>query len=329
MSVATDSTLKDVAHASGVSIRTVKRALSGVRYVNSKTRDRVLAVAARLKYEPNLGARSLKTGRSFEIGVMLTSMDELFMGKLEAFERTLRPEGYSVHVLFAPAETRAADVPEVATALMARRPAGVGLFPDYLEVVSSGVAERLNAAGIPTVVLDSRRETSGDRVLVDRPQGVYEAMMHLAQTGRRRVAYLGPISDRSRLDGYEKAMRKLGQSPLLVPMHGTVAAAVEQLLSLQPRPDAVQTYSDVIAMDVLAALHRRGVRVPAEMAVVGFDDRAFASLSWPKLTTVAQPNADVGVAGAEILLARIAGRPAPGGRWVRTCPTCLVVRESA
>ena len=324
-----DSTLKDVANASGVSIRTVKRALSGARYVDSKTRDRILAVAARLAYEPNLAARALKTGRSSEIGVMLTSMDELFIGKLEAFERTLRPEGYSVHIFFAPAETKAADVPEVATALMARRPAGVGLFPDYLEVVASGVAERLNAAGIPTVVLDSRRDAPGDGVLVDRPQGVYEAVMYLTRTGRRRVAYLGPVSDRSRLDGYEKAMRELDQPPLLVPVHDNVEAAVAQLLSLQPRPDAVQTHSDVLAMDVLAALHRRGVRVPEEMAVVGFDDRAFAALSWPKLTTVAQPNADVGAAGAEILLARIAGRPAPNGRWVRSCPTRLVVRESA
>jgi len=108
-----------------------------------------------------------------------------------------------------------------------------------------------------------------------------------------------------------------------------VEEAVQELLALHPRPDAVQTHSDVIAMDVLAALHKRGVRVPAEMAVVGFDDRAFAALSWPKLTTVAQPNADVGTAGAEILLARIAGQPAPNGRWLRSCPTRLVVRESA
>lgn len=324
-----DSTLHDVAHASGVSIRTVKRALSGARYVDSKTRDRVLAVAARLAYEPNLAARALKIGRSLEIGVMLTSTDELYMGKLAAFERTLRREGYSVHIFFAPAETKAADVPEVANALMARRPAGVGLFPDDLEMVVGGVVDQLNAAGIPTVVLDLRRDASGDGVLVDRPQGVYEAVMYLTRTGRRRVAYLGPVSDRSRLDGYEKAMLDLGRPPLLIPMHGTVEAAVEQLLSLQPRPDAVQTYSDVVAMDVLAALHRRGVRVPAEMAVVGFDDRAFAALSWPKLTTVAHPNSEVGAAGAEILLARIAGRPAPDGRWVRSCPTRLVVRESA
>jgi len=108
-----------------------------------------------------------------------------------------------------------------------------------------------------------------------------------------------------------------------------VEEAVQELLALHPRPDAVQTHSDVIAMDVLAALHKRGVRVPAEMAVVGFDDRAFAALSWPKLTTVAQPNADVGTARSEILLARIAGQPAPNGRWLRSCPTRLVVRESA
>jgi LacI family transcriptional regulator len=251
------------------------------------------------------------------------------MAKLVAFERTLRRAGYSVHIFFAPAETKATDVSEVTNALMARRPAGVGLFHDYREVVAGGVVDRLSAAGIPTVVLDLRRDAPGDGVLVDRPQGVYEAVMYLARTGRRHVAYLGPVSDRSRLDGYERAMLELGQPPLIIPMHGATEAAVDQLLSLQPRPDAVQTYSDVVAMDVLAALHKRGVRVPAEMAVVGFDDRAFAAFSWPKLTTVAQPNADVGAAGAEILLAQIAGQTAPDGRWIRSCPTRLVVRESA
>jgi len=105
--------------------------------------------------------------------------------------------------------------------------------------------------------------------------------------------------------------------------------AVECLLALDPRPQAVQVYSDVVATGVLAALHERAVRVPQDIAVVGFDDRHFAALTWPRLTTVAQPNREVGEAAAEILLRKLRGEPPPEGGWSRTLPTRLIVRDSA
>ena len=328
------NSLKHVASESGFSIRTVKRALTGLGYVNEETRSKILEVVDRLAYRPNLTARALKTGRSCEMGVVLTSIDELHTEKLAGFEQALRREGYSVHVLFSPAETGEADVPEVANALMVRRPAGVALFPGPTALIS-GLTRRLAELGVPHVLLDPRHDEPADTVRVDRPQGVYEAVMHMAGRGRGRIAYLGPAGDRSRLDGYERAMKALGRDPVVFAVHGPVEeranvnAAAGALLAAEPRPDAVQAYSDVTAMNLLAALHQRGIRVPEDVAVVGFDDRDFAALAWPRLTTVAQPNREVGAAAAEILLGRVSAAPAPDGGWSRTLPTRLVVRESA
>jgi DNA-binding LacI/PurR family transcriptional regulator len=99
-------------------------------------------------------------------------------------------------------------------------------------------------------------------------------------------------------------------------------------LALPKPPDAVQVYCDVMALGFLAGLHRAGVKVPAEMAVVGFDDRRAAALCWPPLTTVAQPNQEAGEAAAEVLLAKIAGQAEPSTGWTRILPTRLVPRET-
>jgi LacI family transcriptional regulator len=219
-------------------------------------------------------------------------------------------------------------------ALMVRRPAAVALFPGP-HALMAGVAAQLAEAAVPFVALDPKRGEAIDAVWVDRPRGVSDSVRHLAGRGRRRIAYLGPVGDRSRLDGYDAAMRALDREPLIVTVGGSVevranvAAAVDRLLACEPRPDAVQAYSDVTAMGVLAALHARGIRVPEDVAVVGFDDRDCAALAWPPLTTVAQPNAEVGAAAAEILLAKLAGKPRPEGGWTQILPTRLVVRESA
>jgi DNA-binding LacI/PurR family transcriptional regulator len=327
-----DSSLKHVATEAGFSIRTVKRALTDSGYVNPDTKARILDAASRLNYRPNLAARALKTGRSTEMGVVLTSIDELHMEKLAGFEHRLRQEGYSVHVLFAPAETSEADVPEVTNELLVRRPAGVAIFPGP-HALSSGVAALLAEAGVPHVLLDPRQGVS-DAVFIDRPRGIQDAVHHLACQGRQRIAYLGP-ADRSRLDGYEAAIQSLGLTPIIIETHGSAEdravtrEAVECLLALDPRPQAVQVYSDVVATGVLAALHERAVRVPQDIAVVGFDDRHFAALTWPRLTTVAQPNREVGEAAAEILLRKLRGEPPPEGGWSRTLPTRLIVRDSA
>ncbi len=326
------ASLKDIAQAAGVSIRTASRALNCGGYVHAQTRAKIVAAAERLGYRPNRFARSLKTRRSCEIGVLMSSLDELHVAKLASLEQTLRRQGFSVTVLFGMRPEGAEFKP--LEALLDQHPAGAIIFPGA--EAAGELAAGLAAAGVPTVFIDTPG-APGEAVLIDRPQGVHDAVLYLASVGRRRIAYLGPTADHGRLDGYRAALAELRREPELLPMPeadlglgelGRGREAGRRFARLPDPPDAVQVFTDILALGFLAGLHDAGLAVPQQVAVVGFDDRAAAATAWPPLTTVAQPNWAVGQAAAELLLARIRGEiPPEGGR--RVLPTKLTRRESA
>ncbi len=322
--------LKEIAQVAGVSIRTVKRALSQTGPVSEETGRRVRAAARRLEYRPNLAARSLKTGASSEIVVLMHSTDELHMDKLLGIESVLRAAGFSVLVLFALSETEESHVAE---AMLTRRPAGAILFPAPSNRLQSMLSLILKQK-LPYVVLDTRLE-GVNAVRIDRAQGVEEAVRHLAAQGRRHIAYVGPIADRSRLAGYERALAAFGMPSIVAETPAgssganEIENAVRHLMRATPSPDAMQAYSDTLAMTLLRTLHALGARIPDEVAVVGFDNRAFASLAHPPLTTVAQPGRDIGEAAGTLLLRQIAGEKPPAQGWTVTLSTRLIARESA
>lgn len=333
------ASLKDIALAARVSIRTVARALNEDGYVAPRTRARVLDAAARLGYQPNLAARALKMGRSFEIVAVLGSLDELLMEKLSAFEQKLRAAGFSLHIIFDAAINRGQGLTEDLIQLLASRAtAAVALFPRYDGQPAQAIRQ-LAGHGFQVVAVDASLD-SGDRVVIDRQQGVCEAIEYLARSGRRRIAFLGPVAGahaRTRLDGYRRAMRALRRKPILLPVAAAAPggeyeqgrAGVELLRRLSPMPDAVQVHSDVMALGLLAGLHERGIKVPGDVAVIGFDNRQVASLCWPRLTTVAQPNREAGEAAAEILLQKIEDKGTIQEARSYCLPTRLVYRDSA
>ena len=322
-----NTSLKDLAAEAGVSIRTVSRVLKNNGYVDAATRARIETAIRRLPYQPNLAARALRTGRSRDITVLLGSMDELHIAKLEAFETALRAGGYRTVTRFAHS-TDAVSEQALVDELMLQRPAGLAVFPAVSHTLCQTLHRRLAAADLPHVFIDCAPGEQWDVVGIDRPRGVYHAVKHLAATGRKRIAYLGP-DDPSRLDGYRQAMSELGHPPILILLPGEQACDVTPFLEHRPRPDAVQVHSDVMAMRLLDALHETNIRVPEDVAVVSFDNRFFAALASPSLTTVAQPNRAVGEAAAEILLNRINGEPPPAGGTYRMMPTKLIRRRSA
>ena len=332
--------LKEIATEARVSIRTAARALNGQGYVGAQTRKRIEHAAAKLGYSPNRIARSLRTQKSYEIAIAAWSTDELHIAKIAGFEQALRRARYAVTILMGQQPDTEAAGREVLETLLEHRPAGVAAFP-LPGAAMTATVERLAAAGIPYVIFDSRVE-GVDSARLDRAQGVYEAVLYLAGKGYQRIAYLGTRDEPSRLDGYLRAFSHLARKPCYLEVtpgtqpggsgldsYETGRAAAWTFAEMAERPDAVQAYSDEMALGFLAGLHELGFQVPKDVAVVGFDDRRAASLSWPRLTTVAQPSHELGVAAAEILLRKIAGEPEPPSGWSRTLPTRLVVRESA
>lgn len=323
------ASLKDVAAAAQTSIRTVARVLHGEKYVRPDLRERVLRVADVLGYRPNLIARSLRTRRSYEIAVVAWSPQALPGALLAALEETARLHGYALTVTFGHPESGDGQV--LLQEVAARQPAAIAVLPGW-EAAMPHLAAGLPQLDVPYLAIDAQLP-GPDAIRIERSDGVAEAVAFLAARGRRPVAYLG-ADGTDRVAGYRQALRALGDEPQLVfagdrdgYRQGYRAATVVK--SLSPRPGAVQAADDIVAIGLIAGLKAVGLRVPEDIAVMGFGDLQAAALSSPALSTVALPEREVGRAAAALLLQKIAGAPPPDGGWSQSFPTQLVLRESA
>lgn len=329
------STLKKIAVTSGVSIRTVSRALKGNGYVGREVRQRVLSVAQELGYHPNRIAQSLKTSRSFEILVLIHVMDELHMEKIAGMEEILREKGYSVSLLFRP-DKRLSGKDSVIDEVILRKPAGIVAFkPSGISLVRKHV----EAEGIPLAFFGRPPTSVFPCVDVDRTHAVNKVVLYLRDKGYGSIAYMGfgkasNYENRARVRGYRQGLEKIVEPPIYLLAEGedqfsAGRRSADQFLDMRRRPQAVIAYTDIMALGFMNRLHDCGVSIPGDVAVVGFDDRPCASLCWPRLTTIAQPNRAAGRVMAEILMARIKGEKPSHKRESRLVLPQLVIRDSA
>ncbi len=288
--------LKDVAARAGVSIKTVSNVVNGRPHVTVATRELVLEAIAALGYRPNMSARNLRRGRTGFIGLAIPHIHAPYFAAL-ARSIIQAAERVSWKVLVEQTD----GVPERELRVLQ----GVG---DYL---SDGVIFSPLAIGpdefrhaprqVPLVLLGERVSHGlADHVGLDDIAAARTAVGHLVGLGRRRIAALGvetyPGADvsRLRLKGYREAVQAAGlrDDPIL---HQTVtnysreagAAAMAVLLALREPPDAVFCFSDLLAVGALHLLYERGVRVPDEIAVIGFDNIPEGNFTAPTLTTIA------------------------------------------
>lgn len=329
------ATLKEIADVSGVSVRTVSRALKNNGYVRKEIRQRVLSEARKLSYRPNRIAQSLKTRRSFEILVIIHDMKELYMEKIAGMEEILREEGYSISLLFRPEKARSSK-DSVIDEVILRKPAGIVAFnPSRIALVR----KHAEAEGIPLAFFGRPPASAYPCVEVDRTRAVYEAVLYLHGKGYRSIAYMGfgksgNYENRARVRGYLEGLEEIGATPEYLLVDGedqflTGRKCANQFLDLSRRPRAVIAYTDIMALGFMNRLHDCGVNIPGDVAVVGFDDRPCAAVCWPGLTTIAQPNRAAGRVMAEILMARIEGKkPFPQSDHRFVLPQ-MVIRESA
>ncbi len=321
--------MQDVARRAGVSYQTVSRVLNSPEAVRASTVARVQAAIAEVGYVPNLAARALKTRRSGIIGV-IAPRSRLFgpLTTMGAIEIAARAAGMATLITLL--EHPSAEAAQ-AFRLMAEH-AVEGIVVVAPEV-GMGEAITLVSRAIPTVVVASGVE-SGERaavVAVDQQAGARLAVQHLAARGRRRIAHLaGPqtwFDARSRVDGWREAIGELGLDPAGCPLlpgdwRAETAYRVVRDLPGDDLPDAVFAANDEAALGVLTALRERDIRVPEEIAVVGFDDAPGSDFYYPPLTTVRQPFDELGLVAVSILTSPTE----PGAAVVRPQ---LVVRQSS
>lgn len=333
------ATIRDVARRARVSHQTVSRVINGHNSVAPPTRDRVLAVIRELEYVPSAVARSLTSQRTHTLGMVTTDVsDHFFSEAVAGAEAEARRRGYFL-IIGSIEEGSEDDERTYLRLMLERRVEGLIVAVPRLRLAPDDLLAE-TAARMPTVLVASDVELPGaDLVDIDNRRGGADATEHLVSLGHRAIATItGPLdwpSARSRLDGYRDALRKAG-----VPVdRGLVEPCVdwglesgrraaERLLGAGARITAIFAQSDLLALGAIAALRSRGLRVPDDVSVVGFDDIAVASVFDPPLTTVRQPMREVGELAARLIGDRASGaRQAKGARHVLRAP--LVVRGSA
>jgi len=326
-------TLADLARRCGVSPVTVSRALSGNRLVAASTRERVLATASELGYSPNLLARALAQNRSSTLGVVIHEFSNPFYSPMVS---AIENAAASRDLLVVLGESQRDPLLERRYVERFRqlRAAGIIITP-----ATRGVRhlDALSSAGIPVVVL-ARQWKKGDFVTVDNVTGGRLAARHILERGHRRVGVV--YSDnpentavQERVGGFRQTLKTGGvavpadwdiRTPRTSFEDGQLAA--DRLLALSRRPSALFAVTDRMAMALIHHLLQHGVRVPEDIAVVGYDDMPYAMYSEIPLTSVAIPVRQMGEVSASILFERL--DRGPGRRHHVLLPPSLVVRAS-
>jgi len=325
------ATIKDVAKAAGVSVASVSRALNGHDNVTADTRKRILHAADSLRYMPNGAARSLITRRTQTIGAVLPDLHGGFFSELiRGMDAAARARG--LHLLVSSSHGSASEVGVVLRTLLGRVD-GVLIMSPHADAHT--LAANLPSA-LPSVLMNTRMRGSAYRSLsIDNHGGAYSMMQHLVRGGHRRIAFIGGPQHNfdadERLRGYTDAMAALlpKQAARILPGDFSEESGYRAgvaVADLDARPDAIFAANDMMAVGCLFALGELRIRVPQDIAVVGFDDIPIARYVNPPLTTMRVRIADMGRDALDQLADAIDGVTATRSRRELDCS--LVIRQS-
>jgi len=302
-------TIKDVARESGVNISTVSRALNDGYGVNGQTREHVLAVAARLSYRPNRVARGLVTGRSHSLGLVVSDIRNPFFAEVARGAEDAARTG-DCDLVLCNSDLNADKQMEYVRSLQEKRIDGI--LMNSVSMLSHEQQEQLASSHVPMVLLN--RSTSNpafSTVCADNESGGALAARYLLDLGHRKIAHLtgprqhGNLSDRAR--GFVRALQSAKQPVQPVVLHGKFnfsggTELTRKLLDGHPDTTAIFAANDVMAFGVVRAAMERGLRIPEDLSLIGFDNIEFSGIVHPPLTTIHQPKYEMGYAAVEILL---------------------------
>jgi len=311
------ATIADVAREAGVSVSTVSHVVNGTRRVAPATATAVQAVIDAIGFRPNVLARSLKTASTQSVGIAISAIaNPYFSDIICAIETECARLGMMVFL----SDTQDDPARELAvlSALHQRRVDGVILAP-------SADPERralayLRQTRLPCVLVDRMPDPSFDQVGVNNRDSMRELVDYVVGLGHRRIGYVGGHpgfeTTLERIVGYRDSLQRLGltfDERYLVTGNATTvsaSAATHVLLSLPDPPTAIVAGNNMATIGAMRAIRARGLRVPGDISIAGFDDFEWADCFEPRLTLVAQPCEEIGQRAAFLLMERIA---APGG----------------
>jgi DNA-binding LacI/PurR family transcriptional regulator len=341
--------IREVARLAKVSTATVSRTINGSDKVTPKTKERVQRAIEELKFYPNTWARALGSGRSSLFGLIISDITNPFFPELvKSFEDIAVQHGQEV--LVANTSYDPARMEICVSRMLQRKVDGVAIMTSEME---ERLITEFESRDIPLVFLDTGLVRAlASNIVVDYAAGVEAAMEHLAQLGHEEIAFIaGPATLRSariRREAYLRSMERRGLG------HGTIEQGNHQVMEGHEamarlldgrRPTAVLASNDMTAIGALGAIHERGLRVPADISIAGFDDIAISAFTHPALTTVRLSREEIarlafralyasrdGVAGAEFtvkpaLVVRRSTGPAPRAHGKRQRQDAAVAQE--
>ncbi len=333
------ATAEDVARLARVSPMTVSRVVNGEKNVSASTREAVLAAVRELAYAPNLAAKSLASAEQPRVGLPFANpsaayLSETLVGVLDQLGRT------GAQLVLVRCEAGVANSERQAMRqLLQGQVSGVLLTAPLGD--SDSIRHEIEEAQVPAVVLGAGRFHGGlSHVRIDDQQAAYDMTRKILDLGHRRIGFItghpNQTASPARAAGFEAALQDLApdaktwvEQGYFTYQSGLVAA--ERLLSGRDRPSAIFASNDDMAAAVVSVAHRRGLDVPRDLTVVGFDDTSIATTLWPELTTVRQPIGEMAVEAVNLLLQQIRARR-DGVVWRPTdlvIPHTLVERQSS
>lgn len=323
-------TLLDVAREAGVSPSTVSRILNGTATVSAVKRKAVEDAIKKMGFEPNPLAQSLKSGRSMTVGIVVQDISSPFFSEiLHGVDDGLNSTGYASVIVSG--HWNASEEAARIKLLLARKVDGLILLSGRIEdkaVLQFATQRPIVATG------RSLKSSTAIGFKLDNQNGAYQAVRHLIELGHRRVAFVtGPSNNtdaNERLTGYKQALESadIPFEPGLVvegDFHeASGLMAVNRLFDTQQQFSAIFAGNDLIAYGVRLSLYRKGIRVPEDISLIGFDDLPGSLYTTPPLTTIRQPLYDMGLIATTALLGLIGGKPVD----VELPPVELIVRET-
>jgi LacI family transcriptional regulator len=324
--------IKDVAEQAGVSTATVSHVINQTRFVTEPTRQRVLRAIENCNYYPNAHARSLASGRSHTIGLLVSDISNPFFPELvKSIEVAASDRGYDI--ILASSNYDARRTSDYVRRMIGRQVAGVLLMTSE---VDQDLIEELIDSEVPVVFYNLEpTATRINNVIVDCEVGIEEALSHLVSLGHRQIAHLaGPQATRAgsqRLAAFQHCVAKYlpGSQALICEGDFRVEGgrrAASELLARAALPTAVIAANDMMALGLMKEFRSAGLAIPRDISVIGFDDIAFAALSDPPLSTVSLPRIELGRRVVEALMMTI--DPPGAGGFEFHVSTHLLVRGS-
>lgn len=330
--------LKEIAEITGLSVATVSHAINGTRGVSEKSQALVEAAVAATGYKPNRAARVLKTNRSNTIALVIPNVEPgrstnfFFMNVLSGAKDALSGQGYDL-IVSTYTEEGGDDTRAELTVLQKQWVDGMLLVPGEKQ---SQAVELVAQSGIPFVLIDRTVENAAcPCVHSDNFAATVKAIRLFHSCGKRRIAYLGGMTGYStgydRFSGYRQALEELGlpYDPAIVRHdveYGLDAGRTATSQLLDQKIDAIFTSNNILTMGALQCLGARGLIVPSDIGIIGYEDYEWMEIFSPPITTVQQQSYAMGAIGAEMLLSLLSGTPLPRPHQILEAP--LIIRSS-